>query len=140
MSNSTSAAATSMATPPAGPAPTRFAQRIRDLIDASPKTQRQIAHEVGYAKPNIITMFKQGDTRVPVDKIGPLALSLDADAVELLHLWLPEYEPQMLATIERHLGLLLSPREQAWIEGLRRRFPEGLPSWEEVTRPASAAA
>jgi hypothetical protein len=115
-----------------GHTPSGFVRRIEGLINASPKTQRQIALEIGYDRPNIITMFKQGTTRVPVDKVAPLAFSLEADPVELLRLWLAEHEPQMLAAVEGHLGLLLSVTEREWIQALRRRFPGGLPAWEDV--------
>ena len=33
------------------------------------KTQREIAAEIGYEMPNIISMFKRGESRVPLDKI-----------------------------------------------------------------------
>lgn len=60
---------------------------------ASPKKQWEIARDVGYEKPNIITMFKQGVSRVPVEKVAPFAISLGADLAELLLLWLGELAP-----------------------------------------------
>jgi hypothetical protein len=116
----------------------RFVRTISDLINASEKTQRQIAYEIGYDRPNIITMFKQGTTRLPVDKVALLAVSLNADPIELLRLWLEEYEPQMLAAIEQHQRLLLSAREREWIKESRQRFPDGLPPWSDIMRSAGA--
>jgi len=43
---------------PANPSASPFVQRIEALINGSSKTQRQHAAELGYDKPNIITMFK----------------------------------------------------------------------------------
>lgn len=126
---------------PSGPVatPQSFARRIDGLINASGKTQRRIAAELGYDKPNIITMFKQGTTRVPPDKVGPLAHALDADPVELLRLWYEAYEPHMVPVIEQHLGDFLSAREKALIGTLRRRFPEGIPDLDAL-RAAGAGA
>ena len=33
------------------------------------KSQREIAGEIGYESPNLISMFKRGEARVPLDKI-----------------------------------------------------------------------
>lgn len=113
-----------------------FVRHVRDLIDASLKTQRQIALEIGYSKPNLITMFKQGTTRIPADKVADLALVLETDPVDLLRRWYTEYEPHMLQILDRHFGHLLSAAERALIDDVRQRFPEGLPSWVCVRRPA----
>ena len=61
--------------------------------------------------------------RVPFDKVPALALSVGADPVELLRLWLEEYEPQMVPIIERHFGAFLSTQEREWIDHLRQRCP-----------------
>ena len=123
---------------PYGPPASRFVQRIETLINASPKTQRQIAAELGYDKPNIITMFKQGTTRLPIGKVGLLAEVTHGDPVELVRLWLEEYEPDLLVTIETHQRMLLTKEEREWIAGLRQRFPEGLPAWSSVLPQGSA--
>ena len=39
------------------------------------KTQREIAAEVGYEMPNIISMFKRGESKVPLQKIPLLSQS-----------------------------------------------------------------
>lgn len=56
-------------------APTRttVADFIADRLAESDKTQREIAEECGFEKPNIITMFKNGTTKLPLNRIGPLA-------------------------------------------------------------------
>ncbi len=110
--------------PAAGTVPA-FVHHIGTLINAAEKTQRQIAYEIGYDKPNMITMFKQGITRVPAEKVAPLACALGEDPVCLLRLWLLEYEPDLLEAIEGHLGLLLTPEERSLISKLRQRPPEG---------------
>ena len=49
------------------------AEFIAAQIAMSDKTQREIALALGYDKPNIITMFKQGLTKIPLNKVAPLA-------------------------------------------------------------------
>ena len=42
---------------------------LTDRIDAvQKKNQREIACEIGYDKPNMISMFKSGATKVPLEK------------------------------------------------------------------------
>lgn len=61
------------------------AQYLTYHINNSDKTQRQIALEIGYTKANIITMFKQGLTKLPLEKIGPLAKGLEIAPDELFY-------------------------------------------------------
>ena len=47
------------------------------------KTQREIAAEIDYDKPNMISMFKRGEARVPLDKIPLLAKALGVDPAHM---------------------------------------------------------
>ena len=40
------------------------------------KTQREIAAEIGNDKPNLISMFKRGESKVPLEKIPLLSKAL----------------------------------------------------------------
>ncbi len=55
------------------------------------KTQREIAVEIGYDKPNMISMFKRGEAKVPLEKIPLLAKALGVDAGHLFRLALEQY-------------------------------------------------
>ncbi|MGO9773597.1 MAG: helix-turn-helix domain-containing protein [Roseiarcus sp.] len=57
------------------------------------KTQREIAGEIGYDKPNMISMFKRGEAMVPLEKIPLLAKALGVDAGHLFRLALEQYWP-----------------------------------------------
>ena len=70
-------------------------REIRRLLDASPKTQSDICSELGYNAITNITMFKQGRTRLPIDKIIPFATATGGDAAYLLRLWLEERDPRL---------------------------------------------
>ena len=64
------------------------------------KTQREIAAEIGYDKPNLISMFKRGETKIPLDKIPLLAKAVGADASHLFRLALDQYWPGLKPTID----------------------------------------
>lgn len=87
------------------------AQFLTRAIKASGKTQSEICADIGYSKPNIITMFKQGKTKVPLDKIGPLAIALEVDARDFFRIVLGEYMPDTLKTIEPFL----------WVAGMTQQ-------------------
>ena len=79
---------------------TTVADFIADRLAESDKTQRQIAEECGFETPNIITMFKTGATKLPLNRIGPLAKALEVDAAHLLRLVMLEYAPDTWEAIE----------------------------------------
>lgn len=115
----------------------RFVQHLDALINASPKSQRQIAAELGYEKPNIITMFKQGSTRLPMEKVPAMATALDVDRVDLLRMWMEDYAPELLVVINENMGMALSRTERSWVTNLRRMFSDtGLPAWGEQVETA----
>ena len=90
-------------------------------IDESNKTQKEIAAETGYGNPNIMTMFKNGSTKVPLNTVGPLAIALGVDPAYFLRMVMSEYCPDTLAAVEHCLGTtILSERERALIEAIRR--------------------
>jgi len=44
---------------------------LRDAIQNSDKTQREIAKAAGFAHANALSMMKTGETKVPISRIGP---------------------------------------------------------------------
>ncbi len=97
------------------------AEFLTHAIANSGKTQKLIADELGYDNPNIITMFKQGSSPVPLKKVGPLAKTLNIDPVCFLRLMMQEYVPETYEAIEQTLAVpLLTQREKALIESFRR--------------------
>lgn len=79
---------------------TSVAEFIADKLAESDKTQREIAEECGFENPNIITMFKTGATKLPLNRIGPLAKAIDVDPAHLLRLVMREYAPDTWEAIE----------------------------------------
>ena len=102
--------------------PLSVAEYLAQQIVLSGKSQKDIAREVGYEKPNVITMMKQGATKIPIVKVGPLARALDVDPAYFLRLVLSEYMPETWAAIEETLdGTILTRNELLLIREYRRR-------------------
>tara|TARA_R110002110_G_scaffold376568_2_gene586697 strand:+ start:205477 stop:205764 length:288 start_codon:yes stop_codon:yes gene_type:complete len=82
-----------------------FTQTTAKLIERSEKTQREICEDIGYPHPNIITMFKNGETKVPLNKVPALAQALEIKPDKLMRLALQEYYPDayqaILSAIEK---------------------------------------
>lgn len=90
-------------------------------IAESGKTQRVIAEECGFESPNIITMFKKGDTRVPLNRIEPLAYALNVDPAHLLRLVMLEYMPRTWDSIESMLkGSVMTESELRLVSAYRQ--------------------
>lgn len=105
----------------------RLTTRITALIQASGKSQAQIAEEIGYPKGNIIAMFKMGVTKVPLNKVGPLAKALDTDPADLVRLALATYYPDTYETVKKHLGELVSKNEVEILRTIREAACDGDP-------------
>lgn len=80
------------------------ADYLAQQIAISELSQKEIAERIGYDRPNIITMFKQGTTKLPINKVGPIAKALNVDPVYLLRLVLGEYMPETWEAIEQVMG------------------------------------
>ncbi|MDY7537521.1 helix-turn-helix transcriptional regulator [Undibacterium sp. RTI2.2] len=84
-------------------APLTVAEFISNRIEISGKTQKQIASEVGFPKPNMITMIKQGASKLPLDKIALMAKALNVEKLYLYRLVMQEYEPGTWNTIQNDI-------------------------------------
>ena len=93
---------------------------VSHSIDVSSKTQREICLEVGYDKPNLITMWKKGHTPIPLNKIPLLATSLGVDIKKLMTLALQTYYPDVAGVIENIYGGGVTKNEFDLINGLRK--------------------
>jgi hypothetical protein len=112
------------------------ARFVAAAIENSGKTQRQIADEVGYENANIITMLKQGTTKVPFNKVGPLSKAMGVDPVHFLRLVLNEYVPDTWSAIAAILpGELVSENERAFLTEVRERSGYWDPALHLATTP-----
>ena len=101
------------------------AQYLERMIEASGKSQLKISNEAGFEKPNIMTMMKQGKTRIPLAKIGKIAEALGVDPVHLYSMCMNEYEPENWALIKGFLKRpLITNNEMEIIELIRKANPD----------------
>lgn len=82
-------------------------------------TQKQVAEAAGFPNPNVISMMKRGQTKVPLDKVPALARALGVDPAHFLRIVMLEYTPENWKAVQEALGFVLSRNERELIEGLR---------------------
>jgi hypothetical protein len=93
---------------------------INSMVNESDKTQREIAEECGWL-PNVITMVKLGQMKLPLDKVGPLAKALGINPGILFWMVMKEYAPETLEAIETEVtGLVVHPHELAVLAAYRK--------------------
>ena len=112
-------------------ADTRMAVYLTKQIDAlaGTKTQREIAFEIGYEKPNMISMFKRGEAKVPLDKIPALAKALHVDPIHLFRMAVEQQWPALKDVIGGIFSNLASDNETAiFLDKWRKRSQERDPS------------
>lgn len=96
------------------------AEYIGWQINLCGKSQVEIANIAGFDKPNVITMIKQGKTKLPLDRLGKFAKAIEVDPVYLYKLCMQEYFPETWTEIERIYGQpVLTENELAMIKAIR---------------------
>lgn len=106
------------------PKPLSVASFINYCLLLCGKKQLEIAEEVGFNKPNIITMIKQGKTPLPKDKILRFARALGVDPLLLAKKVYSEYSPVEWEMLEQMLGQpILTADELAVVAILREEMP-----------------
>lgn len=98
----------------------RLHEYVANQIDMSGRQQNEIAAELGYERPNIISMFKKGQTKIPINKIAPLAKAIGVDPARLLRMALLEYSPETLVAIEEILGDMVTNNERQILAVIRQ--------------------
>jgi len=107
-------------TPANAVAPRNVAEYISWQIRLCGKSQTEIAQQSGFDKPNVITMIKQGKTKVPLAKIGSMAKALEVDPVFFMKLVLSEYMPDVADIIETIVKQpIITQNEQEFIKVIR---------------------
>lgn len=97
----------------------KSARFITRLCNNSEKSQIEIADEVGFDKPNIITMIKQGRIKIPVPRIPALAKALDTDPGALLDMVLEENHPELRDVLLQIQGVAIDSGEKRIISLFR---------------------
>jgi len=95
------------------------AMMLTKAIEDSDLTQREIADRVGFKNANIISMLKNAETRVPLERIPALATTLGMDEREFLMVAIEEYHPGVHEVLVDVMGVPLSDAELAIITMFR---------------------
>lgn len=89
--------------------------RLTDLTD------ERIADHLGYSRPNIISMWRTGRTKLPLDQLKPLCDLLGVDFITLLPLWLEQYATRGdIKHVTKAAERLVSEHEAEFIAKLRQ--------------------
>jgi hypothetical protein len=84
------------------------------------KTQREIATTAGFTNPNMLTMLKQGHSKLPIDRVATLAAALEVDSKYMLRLALAQHGNEtMVRVYDEVLGTVVSQHEVGWLRLLR---------------------
>lgn len=90
------------------------APRIEDL--APEKSQAELAKKMGFDRPNMLSMIRNGAAAVPFAKIPIIAQVLGIDAAQLLRSALKDQWPGPGKVVDEVLGGILSPAEREWLK------------------------
>jgi len=97
-------------------------------------TQRDIASAIGYNKPNILSMMKNGETKVPIDKVPAFARALRCDPVYLYRLAMQQYWPEETELLSLVTDCSITKNERQLMDYIRELSNENDPVLDENLR------
>ena len=101
------------------------AERLANAISLSGKTQKAIAAEIGLPRPNVLSMMKLGNCKVPIERIPALAKACGVPSLPFIKVALQEYHPELLEVLETVAGGYLTANEVEWLSIYRGRAKRG---------------
>lgn len=90
---------------PSGPG-TALSNFLIDHLGELDLTNQEIADKLGYARPNIISMWKAGRTKFTIDNVFPVAELLGVDPAFMLALYFDQYVSDNMGGIDHFPTLL----------------------------------
>ena len=93
----------------------------RRILELKPKkSQSEIATEAGFPNPNMVTMIKQGASKLALDRVPSMARALDCDPAYLLRLALEQTEGDTAAlALVEIFGTPVTANEMGWLQEIR---------------------
>lgn len=80
---------------------TQFLTQAQESMNLS---DEQMAQELGFSRPSVYTLCKGGKMKMPMSKVPLLAKVLKVPASDVLTVMLTEYDPELLAVINKSWG------------------------------------
>ena len=107
-----------------------MAKYLERQIDAlkGEVSQKDIAIKLGYPNSNIISMFKKGEAKVPLDKVPALAEALHVDVGHLMRLGLEQYWPDKLEVITKVFSRMVTENELEIVKTVREASHDADPT------------
>jgi len=95
---------------------------ITERIDAlnGIKSQREIATEAGLPRPNVVSMIKKGDMKLPLERVPAFARAINADPAYLFRLVMEQYWPGGADVVSEIFGTVTSRNEAAILNKIRQ--------------------
>ena len=94
-------------------------KRIYDLVGTM--TLVEIARKIGFPNAHIISMFRTGQAKVPLDQIPALAKVFQVDVTYLMRLGLDQYWPEPIDAITKMFSRIVTENEFELIQEIRER-------------------
>lgn len=88
------------------------AELLKLYLKNADGTQREIAAKAGFAQPNVLSMMKSGETKVPLSRIPALAEACGEDAGTMIRVAMMEYHPETWQVLMHELVGDLTEDEQ----------------------------
>lgn len=93
-------------------------RRVLEL--KSRKSQLQIANEAGFPNPNMVSMIKNGASKLAIDRVPSMARAVDCDPAFLMRLALDQaVGDTAAAALIEIFGTPVTANELAWLQELR---------------------
>jgi transcriptional regulator with XRE-family HTH domain len=94
-----------------------LAKRVDELADK--RSQRQLSIDAGFSTSNMLSMLKNGDAKVPLDRVYTIAKALDVDPRNLFRLTLEQFLDMSVQENRDMLSELFSTNESEIITYIR---------------------
>lgn len=91
------------------------AEFLTRAIAFAGKPHKEIAREAGFERPNVISMMRTGEMKVPLDRVPALAEACLVDPAYFLRLVLAEYHPEVYGILLDTLGDPLTKNARNWL-------------------------
>lgn len=91
------------------------------ILELKPKkSQSQVANEAGFPNPNMVTMIKQGTSKLALDRVPSMARALECDLAYLMRLALEQAEGDTAAqALIEIFGSPVTANELGWLQEIR---------------------